>query len=853
MSAIFPGIPDEDDAPKSFQELWNSLDRNKKKYEYPRWHQLKILENLYDEMQNNEERDFAISLPTGTGKTVIGLLLSYYVILKERLKVLYLCPNIFLCNQVLKEAEELGIPAVKLYGKWANLPNAEKTKFLSGNAVGVATYNTLFNSNPRVGNLGLIIMDDIHAAGDTIISKWSIRINRGENRDLFDQFYEVLSPILNRPQKLALENRPTRDETYEMLYSKQWLPIIDDITLILDGHSNDEEIKYQWSTARTKLESYFCILHYNSIEIRPLTPPSHTLSEFKDARYRVYMSATPDITGNLENNVGIERLKWITLKDVDVPGNRLILNLDTLMPKMSDEDRVISIVQRVSRTVILTQSSFQQSSLKNALELVGYKGIIFTPKSESILEEMERFKKEAKAVILLAGRYDGIDLGDGFADGIILYHLPKAINAFENFTTLKWETKDEAEARAIQRVHQGMGRCTRRDSDEVQIFLIGEDLVQLLLDPQTILSFPGKLRLELEICQRMTESSSLSLYLTAFREKADEWKSQVSNINKKAAKYTSAIEDIRESKTKFMLTKYSNYLWSGNYTAAYSLATMLTEKLANEDQWKDSAIWAYLAGTASDVSAFLSGKNPYLEPGNELFSTAVSRSERRDWFGNLSNFLNQERIQDHLEPRIAKIYSLLGSYSPENNKFEEFLIDLIEKLKRDDDTKIKMFLSKLGVSLGFDVQVPSRPGSPDCIWSSKGTVTFIFEAKTNKSNDFLTIDEVRQIIALSDEVKNNEKLSVSSNLLPICITDVSKIAKQEQHFSVKFHLLRVQDLEELAKNWSLRLLTIHKRAFKDNDLLRLQIQHALITRRMDEAGLHEKLCKTLASEVLQAQ
>ena len=78
MSPIFPVMSDEDDAPKTFQELWNSLNRNKKKYEYPRGHQLKILETLYEEMKNAENKDFAISLPTGTGKTVVGLLLSYY-------------------------------------------------------------------------------------------------------------------------------------------------------------------------------------------------------------------------------------------------------------------------------------------------------------------------------------------------------------------------------------------------------------------------------------------------------------------------------------------------------------------------------------------------------------------------------------------------------------------------------------------------------------------------------------------------------------------------------------------------------------------------------------------------------
>ena len=81
MKSIFPELPDGDDVPNTFQELWNSLvGRNKQRYEYFRGHQLKILEMLYERIHQSDKKDYAISLPTGTGKTLIGLLLSYYCV-----------------------------------------------------------------------------------------------------------------------------------------------------------------------------------------------------------------------------------------------------------------------------------------------------------------------------------------------------------------------------------------------------------------------------------------------------------------------------------------------------------------------------------------------------------------------------------------------------------------------------------------------------------------------------------------------------------------------------------------------------------------------------------------------------
>lgn len=849
--SIFPNLPSENDEPKSFQELWNTLDRNKEKFEYLFGHQLKILESIYDAFGNASQKDFALCLPTGTGKTTIGLLLAYFTMLSKGVKAIYLCPNKFLCEQVLNEAKQLGIPASRVYGSWPRISEDQKGPFLNGMSVGVATYSTLFNSNPRVGNLGLIIIDDAHASGDSIISSWDIRITKKDNLHLFQKVFDVLSPVLNKDQLVSLNTSSGKVELCEMLYSKQWLYIVDDLIRIFDSHKDDKELKYTWDGCKRKIENMICLLSHNSIEIRPITPPSLEIKEFQNAHYRIYMSATIDKTGNLENIAGIEKVHWISQEDVDVPGNRLILNLNTLMRNITDENRITRIASKVNRLIVLTQSEYHQTKLKASLELVGYKGRILTPLSENVSSELKSFKKEGKAILILAGRYDGIDLGDGSAEAIVIYHLPEAINNLEIFTSTKWETKDEAEARAIQRIHQGMGRCTRKESDEVMIFLVGLDLVNLLFDPEVLKTFPGRLRLELEMCKLVSNPDNLDDIIEEFINNGVEWKIRKADINKRAPnykRYSGNNSIFKES--NFMFAKFDNLVWIRNHSAAIDLAVGIARRLSSKGNSPDSAVWYYLAGVASDLSSFLEGKDPYKSPGHGYFNQAVSYSHQRSWFGGLSNYVNYPEINTDLKERIDGISGFLGRYPPENDSLEELFKEALDGLRSKGDNQLKAFLRVFGESLGYEALSPTRDAAPDCIWHIDHKVYFIFEAKLEKTNDKLSVNEVRQITSQPGEVKTNENMAVSEDFLVTCVTDINRIAIESSNFLDKFYVLRSEEILKFASDWFNKLLSFHKRAFKDRSFLDTLIHASLVGQGYDTKGITERFNSHLGSVLL---
>src|SRR5437773_5536576 len=91
--------------------------------------------------QRRTEPDLILKLPTGMGKSTVGLLYLYSHLIETRTPVVYLCPTTQLVDQVLAEAGKLGIPAhaYKVKQPYSH-PDC-----VSGQAVIVCTYDQLFN------------------------------------------------------------------------------------------------------------------------------------------------------------------------------------------------------------------------------------------------------------------------------------------------------------------------------------------------------------------------------------------------------------------------------------------------------------------------------------------------------------------------------------------------------------------------------------------------------------------------------------------------------------------------------------------------------------------------------------
>jgi replicative superfamily II helicase len=118
-----------------------------------------VLEQWFE---RRAEQDLVIKMNTGSGKTAVGLLALQSAVNEKIVPVVYIAPDRFLADQVLKEAHLLGIEVTS---------DEDDIGFLSGRKILVITVHKLLNGRSRFGvgaegrkiEIGTLLVDDAHA------------------------------------------------------------------------------------------------------------------------------------------------------------------------------------------------------------------------------------------------------------------------------------------------------------------------------------------------------------------------------------------------------------------------------------------------------------------------------------------------------------------------------------------------------------------------------------------------------------------------------------------------------------------------------------------------------------------
>jgi superfamily II DNA or RNA helicase len=97
------------------------------------------------------DADAAVELPTGTGKTLIGLLVAEDIRARQGVPVAYLAGNKQLAQQVERQARELNFPVVRFQGPKETWSSRDVRDYNFGQAIGVMNYWNYFNANPGGG------------------------------------------------------------------------------------------------------------------------------------------------------------------------------------------------------------------------------------------------------------------------------------------------------------------------------------------------------------------------------------------------------------------------------------------------------------------------------------------------------------------------------------------------------------------------------------------------------------------------------------------------------------------------------------------------------------------------------
>lgn len=759
-------------------------------------HQADILRK-YCQPENLNLPDVALQLPTGSGKTVVGLLIGEWRRSRFNEKVVYLCPTVQLVNQVVGQSLTIfGIKANAFTGKRAEYSPTIKAEYTNAETIAITTYSGLFNTNPFLNNADIIILDDAHAAENYIAKYWSLSIERHKHSTLFKALVSAMRGIvLDAHYSRLMSTSPDLGDIQwvEKIPTPFLYERLEEITTIIDTHIKDiTELQYSWSVLRDHLFSCHIYSSYNSILIRPVLPPTRTHQPFSNPKQRIYMSATLGEGGELERLAGTEKITRLPVPDgwdQQGIGRRFFFFPERSLNEEAALNLAIDMIKETPKTLILLPNNSTENELAQQISTAtNYK--IFN--ASEIEKSKQPFISEEKAVAIVANRYDGIDLGGDECRLLIVKGLQKAVNLQEKFLVTRMPASILFNDRVLTRIVQAVGRCTRSDNDYAAVVALGSELNDFLLDKNKRKFLHPEIQAEIEYGIEQSKNVQPSDFienLQIFLKHKEEWnEAEKDIIDLRDGLKQSQLPGIEKLQVSVAHeVKYQNALWSGNFEKAVEECRSVLSSLSGDDVKGYRAFWCYLAGSAAWIAA-QRGIASMERVARDFFKRAASTTEGVSWLYQLSRLNLEENNENQVDKLrltfvIEGLESQLSLYGNFNDKkFEAEVKLILENLWRVKDTQedSKAFENgheRLGRLLGYQAGNSNGDADPDPWWIADDDFCIVFEDhSTNNHGNSLGATKVRQAASHPNWIKQNiSSLRKESEILPVVVTPCKNI------------------------------------------------------------------------------
>lgn len=779
-------------------------------------------------MEHVDDSDIALELPTGSGKTLVGLLIAEWRRRKFNERCLFLCPTVQLVNQVAEQAlEKYGIRTLNFAGSSKNYSEANKSSFQNCEAIGIATYSALFNSNSFFDNVGTIIFDDAHAAENYVASCWSLEISKFKNPECFNAIKELIEKDIEENDKIRFsnDNNDAIDRQFVNMYPLPYLyDKLSDFVSLLNEYCNSGEKYYRWNMIKNHLHA--CLLYYTSTSflIRPIIPPTLTFAPYTNAKQRVYMSATLGEGGDLERIFGQSNIKRIPAPhgwDKQGIGRRYFVFPMRHWNEDEAVKKAIEWIKKFKRTLILTPRDIDSSKLESLID----NNEAFDKYTVFCAQDIEKSKKEFVekdlSIALLANRYDGIDLPGDECRYLIIYGLPESTNLQERFLMSRLGSYTLFQVRIRTRITQAVGRCTRSSTDWSLVCIIGEKLNKYFMTPEKRDLFQPELQAEIEFG---IEQSTFDNDKEEFSENIDIFISQNDEWNEA----NDSIIDIRTNKEQkeiadsFILNsvvtdeiKYVNNLWNSNFEEALSNAISVYSNITSEKLRGYRGLWIYLSGNA----AYMQNKN---DLAKKKYSEAAKAIKTLSWLQKFNERYEKstEIYEEDLSTMIENIEIKLAKLGTINNtKLEKITDKIINGLNSNSAAEFEQAQVELGRLLGFKAHNSEEIGAPDPFWVIKSREGIVFEDYTDTGDNTTIIPKYKILQAKGhpDHIKYNHEEFKNINFKVIICSNVSQLDKAGYPHVENTYFLNKADFVSFAKK-ALKVIKILWENYAENDL-----------------------------------
>lgn len=449
------------------------------------------------------EKDLVLKVSTGAGKTTVGLLYLYGFMRTSREPVVFLCPTVQLIDQVLEEAQRLGI-AARAYPKGEPYPPQE---CIRGEAVLVCTYEKLFNAKSTFtrSDVGLIpnaiALDDAHAGVENIRKQFTLRVDG----DAFKQLLAVLAPQCKNYHATKWMDIESGDST-ALLEVPHWIWTDGhrEIQRLLHAFAGDIDFIFVWPYLRDILPLCRCVISGSHAEISPEVLPTDQVRAFSLPHHRLFMSATLADDSLLTRELGVARSA--TANPILPPsdrglGERMILAPSLINPDL-DRGYVMDLCVDLAKNhnvVVLTSSG------PLAADWVAKGAEYFS--DENFAEGVRKLKNPHSGTrfAVFAQRFDGVDLPDDACRVLVIDGTPHGAGLIDKVDAEMTVTPGGARNRTIFRIEQGMGRPVRSHADFAVVLLAGPDLTTYVGRKDVLAAMTHDSRNQLNLCVELAD------------------------------------------------------------------------------------------------------------------------------------------------------------------------------------------------------------------------------------------------------------------------------------------------------------------------------------------------------------
>lgn len=687
--------------------------------------------------------DTAIELPTGTGKTLVGLLVGEDFRARNNRPVAYLAGNKQLAQQVERQARELTFPIVRFQGPKEGWASRDVRAFNFGEAIGVMNYWNYFNAAPGIESAGMLILDDVHLLEGPLRDIFTVTIARPD--PLCDDLLRCI--VARCPYySLAVDLLGGVDppQPPEMLVFPDSAELADQARDLLDARlENGTDAWWAWQQIRSRLEVCCWLVSRRGITLTPYLPPSQTISHFVEPSRRLYLSATVGSVDDLQRRLGTPPLTKLTASVQPRQGDRFVVLRDETDVLSSAElvEAIRPLLQRQPKALWLCARRDTAAALEFALTFCGLPGRVRQLQGDNGADEP--FAAEPTGHLVTAGRYDGMDFPDEACRVEVVPEVPVATSDLEEFVTAYLRDAPFAEARFSQRVAQALGRCNRSETDRAVYLLTDPEFVSRFSRRRTIEALPDDVRADVVAALERSDRAFSVALDDAARFLAGEDSSPLPRTALSPVA-TEAPSTAGEEVSGFLA------LWREDYGKAAELFDSVAARLAHAREHR--AFWLAMRALALLLAARY-GDVPAATEARAALRAAATAGAASTFFTRLR--LAEARISgtavmapatghDQLFTAWDGLIDRLGAQGP---RFDRWCKKLLEELGSDDHDVVARAIARVGAELLGHPAVAPQPtaGQEDARWELQSPRrTLAFEVKLAPEAKRIVNDDVEQ-------------------------------------------------------------------------------------------------------------